>query len=189
MSSLAIASLVLGASSALALVSPFFFVVPLVAVAVAVAALADVDRDGARKAGRLVAIAGLALAIGFGVQALTSAAVTRLIAAGRATAAAEMFIQAVREGRRADAEAMSAAEAREKIVALMACLGANAVMRFRTGEEAGTWVVEIPPADQRGCAVRLVLAPMTTLQQGRAIERWLVTTCDIEDATVKPSGT
>ena len=41
-STLAIAALVLGVLSGLALVGPFFFVVPLVAVAVAVAALADV---------------------------------------------------------------------------------------------------------------------------------------------------
>lgn len=187
-SSLALAALVVGALSALALVSPFFFVVPLVAVALAMAALADVARDGATKAGRLAAVAGLALAIGFGAQALTSAAVARLIAAGRAMAAAEIFTRAVRERRQADAEAMCGPEAHEKIAALMGCLGDGAATRSRAGEEPGTWVVEIVPVGQSGCAARLVLAPMTTVQQGRSIERWLVTSCDIEDATVKPSG-
>ena len=56
-------------------------------------------------------------------------------------------------------------------------------------EEARSRVLaEIVPVGQSGCAARLVLAPMTTVQQGRSIERWLVTSCDIEDATVKPSG-
>ena len=188
-STLAIAALVLGVLSGLALVSPFFFVVPLVAVAVAVAALADVARAGAMKAGRLAAVAGLALAAGFGAQAVMSSVVTGSIAAGRARAAAEIFVQAVREGRQADAEAMCGPEARTKIPALAVCLGDTARLRARAGEEAGTWVVEIASAAESGCVARLVLAPALSVQQGGAIERWLVTSCDVEGSPITPSGT
>lgn len=185
----AIAALVLGALSALALVSPLLFVVPLVAVAVAVAALADVEREGAAKAGRLAAVAGLALAVGFGAQALTSGVVARSIAAGRATAAVEILLQSVREGRQADAEAMCEEEAREGIAALSACLASGTSVRARAGDEPGTWVVEIVPTGGRGCGARLVLAPVMSVQQAGAIERWLVTACEIQQPPVTPSGT
>lgn len=188
-STLAIGALVLGILSGLALLSPFFFVVPLVAVAVAVAAFADVDRVGAAKAGRLAALAGLALAVGFGAQALTSGVVDRAIATARATAAAEIFIRAVREGRQADAEAMCGPEARGKVAALAACVGRDASIRARAGDEVGTWAVEVTSAGQPGCVARLVLAPAAGLQQGAAIERWLVMSCDVEGAPVTPSGT
>jgi hypothetical protein len=188
-SSLAIGALVLGILSGLALVSPFFFVLPLVAVAVAVAALADVARTGATKAGRLAALAGLALAAGFGAQAVTSGVVTGSIASGRARAAAEIFVQAVREGRQADAEAMCGPEVRTKIVPLAACLGDAVRLRARAGEEDGTWIVEITSAAESGCVARLVLAPASSVQQGGAIERWLVTSCDVEGSPVTPSGT
>jgi len=188
-STLAIGALVLGALSGLALVSPFFFVVPLVAVAVAVAALADVERDGATKAGRLAAVAGLALAAGFGAQAITSGVVAGSIASGRARAAAEIFVQAVREGRQADAEAMCGPEAREQVARLVACIGESPSARTRAGDEPGTWVVEIAPAGRQGCTARLVLAPTAGLQQGAAIERWLVMSCDVEGAPVTPTGT
>jgi hypothetical protein len=188
-SGLALAALVLGASSAVALVSPLFFVVPLVAVAVAVAALADVGRDGAAKAGRFAAVAGLALAAGFGAQSLMSDVVSRSIAAGRATAAAEILLQAMREGRQADAEAMCGPEAREQIVAAAACLGPGKPLRARAGDEPGTWVVEIAPGGPRACGARLVLTPVTSVQQGRSIERWLVTAYEIQEPPVMPSGT
>ena len=102
-SRLAVGAAVLGVSSALALVSPLFLVVPLVALTVSVAARADCERPGAPKAGRLAAIAGMALAIGFGAQAVSMLVVARAIAAGRAVAAAEMFLAAVRDGRTVDA--------------------------------------------------------------------------------------
>lgn len=188
-STLAIGALVLGILSGLALLSPFFFVVPLVAVAVAVAALADVERDGAIKAGRLAALAGLALAVGFGAQAVTSGIVTRSIASGRALAAATIVVQALREGRQADAEAMCGPEARGKVAALAAWSGNDASMRARAGDDAGTWIVEIVSAGQAGSAAWLVLSPATGVQQGGVIERWVVTSCDVEDAPVTPSGT
>ena len=80
-SGLAVAALVLGGLSALVVVSPLFLVVPLVAIAVAAAAIRDVSRSGARKAGRLAAIAGLALAAGFSSQAIVAGITARAIAA------------------------------------------------------------------------------------------------------------
>ena len=102
-SPLAVAALVLGICSAMALVTRFAWVVPLVAAAVAIAALADLARPGTAKAGRLLALAGLALAVGFGAQAVTSAAVDRWIESHRAGAAARAWIDAVRDGRPAEA--------------------------------------------------------------------------------------
>lgn len=188
-SRLAVGAIVLGGCSALAIVSPFFLVVPLVAVAVAVAACADCDRPGAQKAGRLAALTGLALAIGFGSQAVSMLAVSRALAAGRAVAAAEIFLAAVRDGRSADAEAMCGADARGAVATLAAC-GARGVCRGDgAGDEPGTWIVRIMPIEPGACAARLTLAPASVAQQGGGVERWLVTACDVEGEPVRPSGT
>lgn len=124
---LAIATLVAGASSALALVSPALWVVPLLSVALAAMALRDVaprkdgegdaeedaeaGHDGAaplpagidRKTGRWAALLGLALAIGFGTQAAVSFVVRRSVMERRAEASARMFLDMVRKERMADA--------------------------------------------------------------------------------------
>ena len=102
-SRLAVAALATGAVSALAVVSQFAWVLPLVAIGLAVAALADVGRAGAAKAGRLAAVAGLALAVGFGTQAVTSSVVSRWLVERRAAATARLWLDAVRAGRLADA--------------------------------------------------------------------------------------
>lgn len=188
-SRLAVGAIVLGGCSALAIVSPFFLVVPLVAVAVAVAACADCDRPGAPKAGRLVAIVGLALSIGFAAQVLSTMIVARSIAAGRAVAAARIFLNAVRDGRSADAEAMCSAEAQAAVATLAAC-GARGVCRGGgAGDEPGTWVVRIVPTEPGDCGARLVLVPAVGVQRGGSVERWLVTACDVERQAVRPSGT
>ena len=72
-SGLAVAALIVGCVSALALVSPVFWVVPLVGAALALVAVRDVTRSGVAKAGGLAAVAGLALSLGFGAQAVTAA--------------------------------------------------------------------------------------------------------------------
>lgn len=102
-SRLAVAALAAGFVSALAVVSPIGWVLPLVALGLAVAALADVNRPGAPKAGGLAAVAGLALAVGFGVQAVTATVADRWLVERRAAAAARHWIDAVRTGRVADA--------------------------------------------------------------------------------------
>jgi hypothetical protein len=188
-SRLAVGAVVLGGCSALAIVSPFFLVVPLVAVAVAVAACADCDRPGALKAGRLAAIVGLALSIGFAAQSLSSMFVARSITAGRAVAAAEIFLTAVRDGRSADAEAMCSAEAQAAVATLAACGARGACRGDGAGDEPGTWVVSIVPTEPGDCGARLVLAPAVGVQRGGSVERWLVTACDVEGQAVRPSGT
>jgi len=108
-SALAVAALVAGCASALAIVTRFAWAVPLVGIALAAAALADVARPEARKAGRLAALAALALSVGFGAQAVTGQFVDRWIMASRAKAAARAWIDAVREGRTSEALGLSAA--------------------------------------------------------------------------------
>ena len=105
-SRLAVAALAAGVMAAAALVSPLGWGIPLVAIGVAVAALADVNRPGAKKAGGWAAVAGLALAVGFGAQAVTSAVVSRWLLERRAAAVARHWIDAVRAGRLADAMAV-----------------------------------------------------------------------------------
>lgn len=110
MSRLAVAALAVGIVSGLALLSAAAWPLPLVAAALAAAALADLSRPGSRKAGRWVALAGLALAAGFGAQAVTATLVGRAIAQGRARAAAGAWLDAIRTGRMADAMLMCPAE-------------------------------------------------------------------------------
>lgn len=102
-SPLAVAALAAGCTSALAVITRFAWAVPLVGITLACVALADVARPESRKAGRLAALAALALSVGFGAQAVTSHLVDRWIVAGRATAAAQAWIDALREGRTAEA--------------------------------------------------------------------------------------
>jgi hypothetical protein len=110
-SRLAVAALAGGVLSALALVSPLCWVLPLVALGLAVAAIADVNRPGAPQAGGLAAVAGLALAVGFGAQAVTDAVATRWLVARRAEDTARHWIDAVRAGRLADAISVCAPRA------------------------------------------------------------------------------
>ncbi len=108
-SPLAVAALAVGACSALALATRFAWVVPIVGTALALAALAEVGRPEAAKAGRLLALAGLALSLGFGAQAVTTATADRWIIRHRAVTAAGIWIDAVCEGRPAEALGVSAA--------------------------------------------------------------------------------
>jgi len=105
-SRLAVAALVAGVVSSLALTTPLLWILPLVGVAVAAAALADVARPGAEKAGRAAALAGLALAAGFGMQAVASKAVAHWLTRSRVVAVANAWLDAVVEGRLADARSM-----------------------------------------------------------------------------------
>jgi len=107
-SGLAVAALALGALSALALTSPLLWGLPLLGVCLAVVALRDVSREGAEKAGRAAALAGLALSIGFGAQALTGRLVARRIMADRARAVATAWLDAIRDGKLVEARTMIA---------------------------------------------------------------------------------
>lgn len=110
-SGLAVASAFCGCLSALAMLGQAFWVVPLVGIMVAAAALVDVSRQGRPRAGRLAALAGLALSVGFGMQGVSQWAVSSWLSARRATSAAELFVEAVRAGRLGEAKSMCASAA------------------------------------------------------------------------------
>lgn len=180
-SRLAVTAVGLGICSAAALLHPLCWALPLVAGAVSVAALADVRRNG--RAGGLAAVAGLALAAGFGGQAVGHAGVQRLLAERRALAATRLWLDAVREERKADAAAMmggrAAADAAAAMQAIRACGPTSAVVALQAipdGEAADTWVVALRvrpcgAAGDRGVEVRLGVETLP----GRGGERWFVT--------------
>ena len=209
-SPLAVAALALGICSAMALVTRFAWVVPLVAAAVAIAALADLARPGTAKAGRLLALAGLALAVGFGAQAVTSAAVDRWIASHRAGAAARAWIDAVRDGRPAEALGLCGAavastaslppdpaetdvEVRRlerfiQLDAVRAVAACHATQPEVTscqplGTDDNAWTVRAALASCGGGeeTLRLVVSPKTTAAGTTGVvERWKVMAIDLE---------
>jgi hypothetical protein len=109
---LAVVALFAGILSAAAVFSSALLLVPLIASALAVVALKDVSargdgdgraKEGDRKTGRWWALAGLALAVGFGVQSVVTSLTQRTVAFWRAEASAAMFLDLVREDRLGDA--------------------------------------------------------------------------------------
>lgn len=105
-SGLAVAAVACGAVSSLALTTPLLWILPLVGIAIAVAALADVARPGAEKAGRAAALVGLALAVGFGAQAVSSKLVAHWLTRGRVVAVTNAWLDAVAAGRLAEVRSM-----------------------------------------------------------------------------------
>ncbi len=199
-SALAVAALGLGMLSAAALVSRAAWAVPLVAATVAAAALADIGRPGVRKAGRWAALAGLALAAGFGAQAVTTTVVGRAIAAGRAAAAARVWLDAIRSDRIADALSMCAADIRppaapdaddavaDRITAFAALPVIRAVRECgatapvaTTAAAAGTgWQVRAalrPCVEPAGgdVTVAIDVEPLAAADPRETVERWIVT--------------
>lgn len=189
-SGLAVASLVAGMLSAVALINPFFWVVPLLAVGLACLGLADVSRIGAEKAGRIAAVAGLALAVGFGAQAVSSTLTRRLITTARAQEASVVWIEALRDGRVADARAMCLPDAVPNLddVAkqVAACGGAGRPVASVVGrgeENPDTWRVRVAvePCAAGTLEVIIELASSIVTRQEGPVERWMVVTC-------KPAG-
>lgn len=189
-SRLAVAAAVAGAVSALAIASPFFGIVPLVGITLACLALADVRRAGAEKAGRAVALVGLALSIGFGAQAMSAAAASRWIAASRAGEAARFWLDVVREGRQGDAMSMCLPEAMEaaaKVAALMpsedtAC---DLVVRADGASEHAPDGIVVRATIQcrdagRPRTIAVHVVPEPTSRSGRAGERWMIARCDTD---------
>ncbi|MFZ4731680.1 MAG: hypothetical protein ACOYK7_03975 [Pirellulales bacterium] len=115
---LAVAAAVGGCASAVALLGPVFWAVPLLGVLLALVALADVGRDGDRRVGRFAALAGLFLAVGFGAQAVGSHLVNRWVARQRAIATARHWVTTVHGGRLDDAAAMLAPSAIDRGLAM-----------------------------------------------------------------------
>lgn len=184
-SPLAVAALVAGGFSALALAGPFFWAVPLVAAALACAALVDLGREESLKAGRLAAVAGLALAVGFGSQAMTAWLTGRWIASARARAAAVLWLGTIRQERLADARSMVHPTAADAVAAVTAACEGVPSPEVRTvgpcEDPPGAWEVlaRMGPCGSAGwVTVRLVLDPDVTSQQGRVFERWTVVSCE-----------
>lgn len=188
-SALAVAAAIVGMVSALAVVSPFFWIIPLVGIAVAGLGLADVRRPGAEKAGRVAALLGLALSIGFGVQAVSTAATTRLVTDGRARIVAERWLETIREGRTADAESMCQAEATAAVATIAGRVAACGVATFHLqvsgpSEEVPEGIVvraTTPPCHgDKAITLAIHVVPQMTARQGRPVERWTIARCDIE---------
>ncbi len=182
-SRLAVAAAGLGGISALALASPVFWVLPLVAIGIAVAALRDVARPQAPKAGRLAAVAGLALAAGFGAQAVAAKATTRSITSARAGAAARLWFDTIHEQRLSDARSMCGFDAADAVDAVAGCgaSGRAEVIGTAAGESAGIWLVR---AKVGSCTIEITLEPMPATWQGRPGERWTITKADV----IRPSA-
>ena len=104
----AVAAAVAGVLSSLVLTTPLLWILPLVGVVMGIVGLADVAKVGAEKAGRAVALAGLALSVGFGAQAVTTNLVSRWIMESRTKAVVHAWLDALGENRLADARSMVA---------------------------------------------------------------------------------
>jgi len=204
----AIAAFVAGCGSGLVLFTSLAAVVPLVAIVMAIAALAELRHSEGRKVGRLAALAGLALGVGFTVQAIAGAAVDRWIAAERAEATARAWIDAVRKrefteaiglcsgsalpetGRGdpfdappSDAERLTAFRDMPSVVAVAACDTTRPTVTVERDpvNEVG-WVAR---ADLSGCGsaatgLTLHVEPRAAVRGRMPIERWLVTSLELD---------
>jgi hypothetical protein len=181
-SRLAVAALGMGLAAATALVGPAFLGVPLLGIALAVAALADIRRAGGLKVGRLAALAGLALSVGFGAQAATGLGVSRWLGAQRAEEAARLFLEAVRDDRLDDAIGMGGLDAEAVVMRLAECCRTGSpapapavapvvARRIGAGDVAGTWRVQVAIGH---CTGEIVLGPESGVPGSAAGERWYV---------------
>lgn len=181
-SSLAVAAALVGCAAALAIVSPLFWLVPIVGVALSWAALAEVARPGAVKVGRLAALAGLGLSLGFGTQAVVAAATAEWLARSRAEAVTRFWLETIAAGRLDDARAMCRADAGPAVDRVAGGEPVRAgVVRYRCRDEAtGGRIVRVAGG---GGAVDVVLE-VGPPRQGDAAERFTIVRCD----DVTPSG-
>lgn len=208
-SSLAVAALAVGCCSAVALVTRFAWVVPLIGAAVGIAALADLARPDVRKAGRAAALVGLALSIGFGCQAVAGWLTDRWIMESRARAAAGAWIDAVREGRTAEAlglcgpsvlpspppgpgaEATEGDDARlvrfsdlPAVKAVAACGGVRPTITqaAAAGTDDGAWTLTADLGECGGAGATLALAVVPKRVRGTqgTVERWSIVMAGLE---------
>jgi len=198
MSGLAVAAAVIGMLSCLAIATPLLWILPLLGIALSIAGLADVARAGAEKAGHAAALIGLALSIGFGAQAVTSAVVSRRITESRVKAVASMWLDALRENRLADAQSMISAHllpppaADEPaigflpaVMAIRACGDAASRAVWTTGhdeQEGEQWGARVrlsPCADGGAVEVRLQVEPAIVNEPAQRVERWTISKIDL----------
>lgn len=204
-SRLAVAALIAGCCSGLAVFSTVCWAIPLVGIALAAAALTELNREGVQKAGGLLAVAGLALAVGFGAQAVGSAVVGRWVAGQRAQATALAWIEAVRGNRLADAVALADRGAgvnpppdekrtvevlapQALVTAVQACpdaarIGLVSVQPDERG--GGSWQVRgtLEPCGagvDKVVTFRIIVTPHAVRRHRGLVERWGVTAFDLE---------
>lgn len=197
-SPVAVAALLLGCCSAVALFTRFAWFVPLVGGVTAAAAVADVSRPASARAGRLPALAGLALSLGFGAQAVTDAAVGRWIERARAVTTAETWIDAIGRGRIDDALAASSAGILPAAEGSEPATPADRATRFAAlpavrlvgegrpvvvsaaplGTDDRAWVVRLAAADGR--TLVLVAVPRMKASAQGPVERWTVVSAALE---------
>lgn len=94
----AVLALLFGCASALALVHPFLWVVPVVAVVTAIFALRGIAREGANLTGRGLAIMGLVLALFFGTWAPARIVTRQMHLYRQARPYADQWLELVRAG-------------------------------------------------------------------------------------------
>ena len=97
-STLAVLSLIAGCTSVLALINQILWVVPLLAVGLSIAAIRDTSFQGSHKSGRGIALIGLALSVGFGVQSLAIVTGNILIDRSRARETVSRWHRVIRAG-------------------------------------------------------------------------------------------
>ena len=97
-STLAVLALVAGCCSVLALMSQVLWVIPILAGGLSVAAIMDTSVRSSHKAGRGIALIGLALSVGFGAQSFTVFSVNAWIDHSRARETVSQWHQAIRAG-------------------------------------------------------------------------------------------
>lgn len=175
-SRLAVAAVGLGAVSALALVSPAFWVLPLVGAAISIAALADVGRREAPKAGRLAAVAGLGLSLGFAAQAIAAAGTAEWLARSRAEAAVRFWIDAIVAGRLDDARSMCDPAVAGAVDRVAACASPTPV-RVRCRGRDGSTGGRIVRATVSGCEFDVGLEAAPPRRPGEA-ERISIARCE-----------
>jgi len=117
LSSLAVMALVLGVLSPIAFFSPLLVVVPGFALAVAIAALARIKSSEGGLLGTRLAYCGLALAIVFGVAAITRTQVRVEILRRQANETAERWLSMLANGRAEEALGLMTSSAISKLIA------------------------------------------------------------------------
>jgi hypothetical protein len=200
---LAVAAAVGGAVSAVALLGPVFWAVPLLGILLSLVALGDVGRPGAERVGRWAALAGLFLAVGFGAQAVGSHLVQRWVAKERAIATARHWVTTVKGGNVEEAAAMLGPTALDRglsmpgkpeetavqllerhpvVEQIRRCGGEAAVSATVEGTvptDARIWIAAVniapcPGAVDGVSTVRMLVQPQRLVRQGRVFDAWQV---------------
>ena len=97
-STLAVLALIAGCSSFLSLISQILWVIPILAGGLSLAAIRDTSIGKSHKAGRGLALIGLALSVGFGAQSFSVFSVNAWIDHSRARETVLRWHQAIRDG-------------------------------------------------------------------------------------------